>query len=295
MDPKNTTWRLHRLLFVSLLVWVWVGPPAAIQAQDYQFPQARRGWKVLMGSELELVALPTEEAPDLPRWIAHGPGNPGRSGFQSSLSEALFEERIQEALKGASRVVNDYLPSDFDHDFQFWIFDEIPYAAKTLDPHLILAAHLLHYEDRERLPLVLAHEIHHLALIKAGWSGSGLSPRDSLLAGMLMEGTATWLAVESRLFPELDQILHDPSQLKASFVRVGQALEKAAANTPGRGIDLYQQDKWGYYVGCWMIQQIEEEFGRETWLELLQIGMEDATQEMIRLYLLTGPPPEFRF
>jgi hypothetical protein len=44
-----------------------------------------------------------------------------------------------------------------------------------------------------------------------------------------------------------------------------------------------------------MIQQIEEEFSREAWLELLQIGLEDATQEMIRLYLLTGPPPEYRF
>ena len=134
-----------------------------------------------------------------------------------------------------------------------------------------------------------------VALIKAGWSGSGLSPRDSLLAGMLMEGTATWLSVEARLFPELDQILHDPQQLKASFDRVGLALEKAASDTPDKGMDLFQQDKWGYYVGCWMIQQIEGKFGRETWLELLQMRLEDATQEMIRLYLLTGPPPEYRF
>ena len=112
-----------------------------------------------------------------------------------------------------------------------------------------------------------------------------------------MEGTATWLSVESQLFPELDQILHDPQQLKASFDRVGQALEKATSDAPDpdKGIDLFQQDKWGYYVGCWMIQQIEGKFGREAWLELLQIGLEDATQEMIRLYLLTDPPPEYRF
>ncbi len=295
MDPKNTTWRLHRLFLVSLFVFVWVGPPAAIQAQDYQVPQAQRGWKVLMGSELELVELPSEAAPDLPRWVAHGPPSPSRSAIHSSLPEELLEERMKEALKEAVGVVNDYLPNDFDHDVEVWIFGEVPYAAKTLDSHLILSARLLQSEDRERLPLVLAHEIHHLALIKAGWSGSGLSPRDSLLAGMLMEGTATWLSVESRLFPELDQILHDPQQLKASFDRVGLALEKAASDTPDKGMDLFQQDKWGYYVGCWMIQQIEEEFGRKAWLELLQIGLEDATQEMIRLYLLTGPPPEYRF
>ena len=295
MEPNNSTWRLHRLLLASLLVLVWVSPPAPINAQDYQIPQAQRGWKVLMGSKFEMVALPTETAPDLPRWVAHGPGSPGQGAIYSSLSEAFLEERMKEVLKEAVRVVNDYLPNDFDHDFEFWIFGEIPYAAKTLDSHLLLSARLLQSEDRERLPLVLAHEIHHLALIKAGWPGSGLSPRDSLLAGMLMEGTATWLSVESRLFPELDQILHDPQQLKASFDRVGQALEKATSDTPDKGIDLFQQDKWGYYVGCWMIQQIEGKFGREAWLELLQIGLEDATQEMIRLYLLTDPPPEYLF
>jgi hypothetical protein len=248
-----------------------------------------------MENELQMVALPIEAAPSLPRWMAHGKESPVGEPIHSSPSDAALRERMKEALETALAIVNDYLPNDFDHDFQLWIFREVPYAAKTLDPHLILSARLLQSDDWERLSLVLAHEIHHLALMKAGWFHSVLSERASLLAGLLTEGTATWLSVGSRLFPELDQILLDPQQLTASFERVAQALGRADRNSPGSGSDLYQQNKWGYYVGCWMIQQIEEQFGREAWLELLEMSLEEASQELIRLYLLTDPSPEYRF
>ena len=248
-----------------------------------------------MGSELQLVALPREAAPALPRWITHGPEPHTPDSIRSSPPEPVLRERMKGAVEKAVEVVSDYLPDDFDHDFQLWIFREVPYAAKTLDPHLIISARIIQSEDWKRLPFVMAHEIHHLALMKSGWLHSGLSSRASLLAGLLTEGTATWLSVESRLFPELDQILQDPQQLKASFDRVSQALERANKDSPDSGDDLYQQNKWGYYVGCWMIQQIEKQFGREAWLELLEMSLEEAGQKLIELYLLTDPPPEYRF
>ena len=295
MDLTNTTRPFPRLVSASLFLLVWAAFPGPVMAQDYRIPQALLGWDVIMGSELQLVALPKEAAPALPRWMAHGPESDPRDSTHASLSEPVLRERMKQVLDRAVGVVNDYLPHHFDHDFQLWIFQEVPYAAKTLDPHLILSARLLQSDDWERLPLVLAHELHHLALMKAGWLHPGQSARVSLLAGLLTEGSATWLSVGSRLFPELDQILQDPQQLGASFDRVSQALAGTDQDPTGSGGDLYQQNKWGYYVGCWMIQQIERQFGRQAWLELLEMPLEDAGQELIRLYLLTDPPPQYRF
>ena len=295
MDSKNTTWRFQRLASAILFILGWLVFAAPVGAQDYLTPQARLGWKVVMGNELQLVALPGEAAPALPRWRAHGTESEAPDSTGSSPSRSVLEGRIKGALGRAVEIVNRYLPNPFDHDFQLWIFREVPYAAKTLDPHLIVSDGLIQSDDWERLPFVLAHEIHHLALMKSGWLHPGVSARAGLLAGLLTEGTATWLSVESRLFPEMDQILEDRQQLAASFDRVRQALGKADRGLSDSGDDLYQQNKWGYYAGCWMIQRIEERFGRKAWLQLLLMPLEEASEEMIRLYLLTDPPPEYRF
>ena len=44
-----------------------------------------------------------------------------------------------------------------------------------------------------------------------------------------------------------------------------------------------------------MIHRIEEEFGRKAWLTLLEMSLEKASVEMVRLYLLTAPPSEYIF
>ena len=120
------------------------------------------------------------------------------------------------------------------------------------------------------------------------------STQTRILAGLLTEGIATWLSFSSGLFPELDQIIQEPQQLKTSFGQIRSALNRSAdAQAPEE--DLYQQNKWGYYVGCWMIQQIEERFGREAWLALLNKSAEEAAQELVTLYLRTNPPAEYRF
>jgi hypothetical protein len=295
MNLRNITWPFQRLVSTSLILLIWLGFSAAAKAQDYRNPQVQLGWEVVLGSQLQLVALPRKAAPSLPRWVAHGPETDSRESLHHSPSESVLRERMKPVLDRALEIVNDYLPNSFAHDFQLWIFREIPYAAKTVDPHLILSARLLQPDDWGTLPFVLAHEIHHLALMKAGWNHSGVSPRKNLLAGLLTEGTATWLSAGSRLFPELDRILQDPQQLEASFGRVAQALGRIDQDFRGNEDDLYQHNKWGYYVGCWMIQQIEGQFGREAWLKLLEMGLEEATQELIRVYLLTDPPPQYRF
>ncbi|MEE8349653.1 MAG: DUF5700 domain-containing putative Zn-dependent protease [Acidobacteriota bacterium] len=297
MDSKNTTGQFQGLVSASLpvLLLVWATLPTSIRAQDLQTPQAQLGWKVVVESELQLQALPTEAAPRLPGWKSHGSEPHAPDLTLPSLSESVLRERMKEDLTQALQVVNNYLPNPFDHDFQLWIFQGVPYAAKTLDPHLILSARLLQSENAERLPFVLAHEIHHLALIKTGLLGSNLSERARLLTGLLTEGIATWLSVESHLFPELEQLLQDPQQLEEAFDRVEQALGRAGSDSGSRGSDLYLQSKWGYYVGCRMIQQVEEHLGRKAWLDLLEIPPKEASQELIRLYLLTDPPPEYRF
>ncbi len=293
MDSKNTTGRIQGMVWIGLFLLAWMVFAVPAGAQDYLNPQARLGWKVVPGDELQLAALPREAAPALPRWRAHDTESRVPDG--SSPSRSVLEERMKGALSRAIEVVNRYLPNDFDRDFELWIFREVPYAAKTLNPQVILSDGLIQSDDWERLPFVLAHEIHHLALMKSGWLHAGVSARNALLAGLLTEGTATWLSVESRLFPEMDQILEDREQLAISFDQVRQALDKTDRDLSNSGQDLYQQSKWGYYAGCRVIQQIEERFGRKAWLQLLSMPLEEASQEMIRLYLLTEPPPEYRF
>ncbi len=248
-----------------------------------------------MGEELRLIELPSKAAPLLPAWPAHGHRNSNDlSILFSSDSEGALTERMKPILERAIHIVNAYLPQDVEGNFQLWIFKNIPYAAKTLNPQLILSAEVLSPENGERLPFVIAHEIHHLALMRAGFLKSHPSVQIRILAGLLTEGIATWLSFSSGLFPELDQIIQEPQQLKTSFGQIRRALSRSAdAQTPGD--DLYQQNKWGYYVGCWMIQQIEERFGRDAWLVLLNKSPEEAAQELVTLYLRTNPPAEYRF
>ncbi len=264
-------------------------------AQELQKPQALIGWEISMGEELRLVELPSKAAPLLPAWPIHGHRNPkGHSTLFSSDSEDTLTERVKPILERAIHIVKGYLPQDVEGNFQLWIFKNIPYAAKTLNPQLILSAEVLSPENRERLPFVIAHELHHLALMRAGLLKSHSSAHTRILAGLLTEGIATWLSFSSGLFPELDQILQEPQQLKTSFGQIRSALNRSAdAQAPED--DLYQQNKWGYYVGCWMIQQIEERFGREAWLALLNKSAEEAAQELVTLYLSTNPPAEYRF
>ncbi len=285
-----------QLASVAILTLVLLNSWTRCWAQELETPQAQIGWKVLIGKELRLVKLPPETAPALPSWVAHGQrsGSPG-SMLSSSDSESALAERIKLTLEQAIQIVNDYLPQDLEGDFKLWIFQDIPYAAKTLNPQLILSADVLNSRNWDRLPFVLAHEIHHLALMRTGFLTAHPSARASILAGLLTEGIATWLSYASGLFPELDQILQEPQQLRASFHQIRQALDRAEDHAPARLDDLYGQNKWGYYVGCWMIQQIEERFGREAWLALLSKSPEEANEELVQLYLGTNPPAEYRF
>ena len=280
---------------VGVLTLVLLSPGSRCLAQELQRPQALVGWEISMGQELRLVELPTKAAPLLPAWPIHGNRNPkGHSTLFSSDSEGALTERMKPMLERAIHIVKGYLPQDLEGTFQLWIFKNIPYAAKTLNPQLILSAEVLSPENRERLPFVIAHEIHHLVLMRAGLLKSHPSAQTRILAGLLTEGIATWLSFSSGLFPELDQIIQEPQQLKTSFGQIRSALNRSAdAQTPED--DLYQQNKWGYYVGCWMIQQIEERFGREAWLVLLNESPEKAAQELVTLYLRTNPPAEYRF
>jgi len=264
-------------------------------AQELQRPQALVGWEILMGAELRLIELPSKTAPLLPAWPVHGQRNPNDlSTLFSSDSEGTLTEQMKPILERALHIVEGYLPQNLEGNFQLWVFKDIPYAAKTLNPQLILSAQVLSPENRERLPFVIAHEIHHLALMRTGLLKSHPSAQTQILAGLLTEGIATFLSISSGLFPELDQIIQEPQQLKTSFGQIRSALSHSAdAQAPGD--DLFQQNKWGYYVGCWMIQHIEERFGREAWLVLLNKSAEEAAQEMVTLYLSTNPPAEYRF
>jgi len=249
-----------------------------------------------MGEELRLVELPSTAAPLLPVWPAHGHRSSNDlSTLPSSDSEGDLTERMKPILERSIQIVKGYLPQDVEGNFQLWIFKDIPYAAKTLNPQLIFSADVLSPEYGERLPFVIAHEIHHLALMRAGFLKSHPSVQTRILAGLLTEGIATWLSFSSGLFPELDQIIQEPQKLKTSFGQIRGALSRSSAGTQTPEDDLYQQNKWGYYVGCWMIQQIEERFGREAWLVLLNKSPEEAAQELVTLYLRTNPPAEYRF
>ena len=256
------------------------------------------GWEVLLGAKLRLVELPSKAAPTLPAWPAHGHRNPDdHSNPSSSDSEQVLTERMQQILEGAIQIANGYLPQDVEGNFQLWIFKDIPYAAKTLNPQLLLSAELLSPENEERLPFVIAHEVHHLALMRTGFLKAHASVQTRILAGLFTEGIATWLSFSSGLFPELDQIIQEPQQLRASFGQIRHALNRSVGDAQAHEDDLYgqNQNKWGYYVGCWMIQQIEERFGREAWLALLNKSPEEAAQELVTLYLRTNPPAEYRF
>ncbi len=278
-----------------VLTLVLLGSGTRGLAQELQRPQALVGWEIWMGEELRLVELPSKAAPLLPAWPLHGTRNSSDlSTLFSSDSEGTLTEKMKPILERALHIVKGYLPQDVEGNFQLWIFKKIPYAAKTLNPQLILSAEVLSPENRERLPFVIAHEIHHLALMRAGLLKSHPLAQTRILAGLLTEGIATWLSISSGLFPELDQILQEPQQLKTSFGQIRSALKRSAdAQAPED--DLYQQNKWGYYVGCWMIQQIEERFGREAWLVLLNKSAEEASRELVTLYLNTNPPAEYRF
>ncbi len=280
---------------MGVLTLVLLSSGTRCLAQELQRPQALMGWEISMGEELRLIELPSQAAPLLPAWPIHGNRNPnGHSILSSSDSEGALTERMKPILESAIHIVKGYLPQDVEGNFQLWIFKDIPYAAKTLNPQLILSAEVLSPENGERLPFIIAHEIHHLALMRAGFLKSHPSVQTRILAGLLTEGIATWLSFSSGLFPELDQIIQEPQQLKASFGQIRSALNRSAdAQAPED--DLYQQNKWGYYVGCWMIQQIEERFGREAWLALLNKSAEEAAQELVTLYLSTNPPAEYRF
>jgi len=247
-----------------------------------------------MGEELRLVELPSKAAPLLPAWPAHGHRNSHDLSTLFSSDEGTLTEQMKPILERAIHIVKGYLPTNLEGNFQLWIFKDVPYAAKTLNPQLILSAEVLSPENRERLPFVMAHEIHHLALMRTGLLKSHPSAQTRILAGLLTEGIATWLSISSGLFPELDQIIQEPQQLRASFGQIRNALHRSA-DVQASGEDLFQQNKWGYYVGCWMIQQIEERFGREAWLVLLNKSAEEAAQEMVTLYLSTNPPAEYRF
>ena len=254
------------------------------------------GWEVLMGAKLRLVELPSTAAPTLPAWPTHDYRNPDDHSIPSSSdSEQVLTEGMQQVLEGSIQIANGYLPQDVEGNFQLWIFKDIPYAAKTLNPQLILSVEVLSPENVERLPFVIAHEIHHLALMRTGFLKSHASVQTRILAGLLTEGIATWLSFSSGLFPELDQIIQEPQQLRASFGQIRQALNRSASHVQAQQDDLYQHNKWGYYVGCWMIQQIEERFGRELWLGLLNKSPEEASKELVTLYLRTNPPSEYRF
>ena len=240
-----------------------------------------------------LTGLPRSQAPQLPAWTPHRPpAGDHTTDAPLAQSEVKLQQELEELLDRALEIVNRYLPTPFHQDFDLWIFEDVPYAAKTLKPQIILSTRILRAHQRPRLPYVLAHEMHHLWLMRAGHWRPQASSRDNTLMALLGEGVATWLCLQSGLFPELEKIFRSPAEMEVSFQRIREVLDRPRK---GEQSDPYHPNKWGYYAGTWIIGSIDEKFGRTAWLELLEKPAGEAAQGLLDLYERTEPREEYRF
>ena len=126
-------------------------------------PEARSGFEIRIGERLEVVPLPIEQAPSVPSWTPHGVM---AEHARDAKTDAALEEVLATVVAQSLDDVNRHLPAPVRGHFAVWIFDRVPYAAKTLDEDtVVLARRVVHEEQyRAQLPCVLAHELHHLAV-----------------------------------------------------------------------------------------------------------------------------------
>jgi len=256
-------------------------------------PVPQAGWEVTAGFELRMIEVPLAAAPHAAPWPIHGPArNPGEMpefpGSTPSKDEWI------DLIAQAVQVANDYLPEEFHGTFNLWIFEDVPYAAKAIWPDLVLSSRIVSPAQWERLPWVLAHEIHHLALMQSGLLAPQSTARANILTGLLSEGIATWMCWTSGLFPELDDVFQNPESLRHSFSELRKALARPSDDRT-LAPDLYHQNKWGYYAGSWIIQEVHRRYGKDSWLKLLSKPTEKAILELVDLYQRTEPAPEYSF
>jgi len=252
-------------------------------------PEARSGFEIRIGERLEIVPLPIEQAPRVPSWAPHG-----------VLTEHALDARADPALEGVLAAVvaqslddvSHHLPAPVRGQFAVWIFDRVPYAAKTLDADtVVLARRVVHDEQyRTQLPCVLAHELHHLALIRAGFDQLAHTPEEMVLAGLMLEGIPTWMCVSTGRFPEMAARM-DERSLATAFAELRGVLDTRANGSLGVA-GVFREHKPGYEVGAWMVARIEQTFGRERWLNLLREPLVDVPRRFLEAYLATAPPPE---
>ena len=275
-----------RCLLVPMVVFFSFALISPASAQNAKVPFPYKGWAVTSGGGLKIVEVPLNKAPKLAPWAPHGQADTAL--LPSSLPG---EQEIGSLIDESLRIVGDYLPRPYSGAFRLWIFGDVPYAARTEKTDVVLSSRLLKPQEDQRLPWVLAHELHHLALIHTGLAAAPSSPQNRILTGLLMEGVATWMCWSSGFFPELDQVLSDSPDLRESFSRLNAAL--AGENPESAGADLYEHNKWGYYAGSWMVRKIHERFGKQSWLTLLEQNDEEAGRRLVDLYQRTQPPPEY--
>jgi hypothetical protein len=281
-----------RRFVLPWLVFCW---PYAVSADELVRPEARAGWEVRIGDRLQLIQLPLEGAPRLPSWPPHG-SPAGRAAAPVPWDGGNFEEVLLEALQEGLDQLNRHLPAPASGRFTFWIFDRVPYAAKTLDAQTVILSGRI-FSDlqyREQLPCVFAHELHHLELARAGFYRNTQSVEETILLGLMAEGIATWMCISSGRFPEVAERLSNAQALVSSFERVRAAMT-AAPDARSAADRAFREHKFGYDAGAWMVGRIEQRFGREAWLDLLRGPAADAPRRFLALYLATDPPAEYGF
>lgn len=280
------------LLLCAMLIIASFGSAAAGVRQLIR-PEARHGFEVRAGEGLEMAPLLIERAPRLPSWAPHG--TLAKDAAPDTKGDGAFEEVLMSALAQSVAEVNRHLPTPVRGRFSIWVFDRVPYAAKALDDETVVLARRMVGEERYRaqLPCVIAHELHHLTLMRAGFNQLARTREETVLAGLMLEGIPTWMCVASGRFPEMAARLADERALATAFDEVRDLLHApTGAGSTGGGV--FREHKAGYEVGAWMVSRIEQTFGRERWLELLREPVVDPFRRFLKTYLATAPPPEFQ-
>ncbi|MBI4446858.1 MAG: hypothetical protein HY645_13255 [Acidobacteria bacterium] len=255
-------------------------------------PEVLLGWQVTVRSKVTLTRISTEGAPRLPSWEAHGNRQEISWPVVDQQSGTLLERKLKTLLKEVLHKSNKYLSEEYRGNFKIWVFKNVPYTAKTLEDAIIVSAapvlQPLEHKARKQLSCILAHELHHVAVGPQFFQIDPLRPRQILLTSLLTEGAASRICVGDHSFPEFETVLKNEKALSAAFQDVRNILRQPPDH---EGMaQLYTRSKSGYYVGCWMIMQIENRFGRSAWLSLLDEAPELATIKFFDLYAKTNPP-----
>ena len=221
---------------------------------DVVIPEAVGGWEIRLEAGVEMNPLVLGGAPRLPSWVPHDIAA-GRGAVTESEADGL-DRVLLLAFRHGVEQVNGYLPRPIRGGFTLWVFDRIPYAAKTLDAETIVVSGRVIRSPRHRgqLPCLLAHELHHLALARRGFLRTSGAFDEMLLQGLIAEGTATWMCAASGEFPEIVARVTDRQTLVTAFERVREVIR---ARPDEQALDgLFPQHKFGYEVGAWMISRI---------------------------------------